>query len=77
MMSIQPGVSQTMVRTGLQMAAAEGREGACSAPLKDGRSLVIGGNNAGGPLAAEECFERGGRFRSVSPHVSPADRSSF
>ena len=71
MMSIQPGVSQTMVRTGLQMAAAEGREGACSAPLKDGRSLVIGGNNAGGPLAAEECFERGGRFRSVSPMLAP------
>lgn|SRR5439155_2449993 len=71
MMSIQPGVSQTMVRTGLQMAAAGGREGACSAPLKDGRSLVIGGNNAGGPLAAEECFERGGRFRSVSPMLAP------
>ena len=71
MLSIQTAAPQTAARTDLQMAAAGGRDGACSAPLKEGRSLVTGGKNATGPLATAKYFERGGRFRSVSPMLAP------
>src|SRR5262249_22719927 len=62
--------AQTLPRPSLEMATSGGRDGACSASMKDGRSLVTGGKDASGPLTSAKYFEGAGRLKTVSPMLA-------
>jgi hypothetical protein len=62
--------AQSLPRPSLEMATSGGRDGACSASMKDGRSLVTGGKDASGPLTSAKYFEGAGRLKTVSPMLA-------
>src|SRR5262249_50982459 len=73
-LSIQPAVSQTAVWTGLQMTTAGGRDGACSAPLKEGARSSPAERT---PPGSGDCkvFRTGRTVPERLPYVGPAQRS--